>query len=218
MTNQTVTNSKTKKVIFDKIDWKQFSPGPVIGVDEVGRGCLAGPVYAAACVLQSDELVDQMIDSKLIKEKNRGELANLIQQHHKVAIGFATVEEIEKLNILNAALLAMKRAVENLGVVSGHVLVDGNKKIPGLSGFQQTTIVKGDLRVAPISAASIVAKVARDQVMYDLDKEFPQYQFGVHKGYATPIHRKAIQEYGPIAVHRKTFGGVKEYLLGSSQG
>lgn len=205
-----------KQQEFDKIDWKIFGPQPVIGVDEVGRGCLAGPVYAAACILKSDELVELMTDSKLIKEKNRTVIAEQIQLKHHVAIGFATVEEIESLNILNAALLAMKRAVENLGVNEGHILVDGNKKIPGLEKFQQTTIVKGDLRVAPISAASIVAKVARDQMMYEMDKKFPQYQFAVHKGYATPIHRKAIQEFGPTAIHRKTFGGVKEYLLGSS--
>ncbi len=207
---------KTKKNDLEKIDWKLFGPNPVIGVDEVGRGCLAGPVYAAACVLLSDELTEVMTDSKLIKEKNRSVIAEKIQAKHRVAIGFATVEEIEKLNILNAALLAMKRAVENLELTHGHVLVDGNRKIPDLSHqFQQTTIVKGDLRVAPISAASIVAKVTRDQVMYELDKEFPQYQFAVHKGYATPIHRKAIQEFGPTAIHRKTFGGVKEYLLGT---
>ncbi|MBV2168724.1 MAG: ribonuclease HII, partial [Bdellovibrio sp.] len=123
---------KNSQIEFPKIDWTEFSPTPVIGVDEVGRGCLAGPVYAAAVIFRSDSLNDLVTDSKLLSEKRRDELAELILKEHQVGIGSATVEEIDEINILNAALLAMKRAVEQLGVSSGHVLVDGNKKIPGL--------------------------------------------------------------------------------------
>jgi ribonuclease HII len=153
----------SQKLILPKIDYKIFEPAPIIGVDEVGRGCLAGPVYAAAVIFKTDLLQDLVTDSKLLTEKRREELAEIILKEHHVGIGSATVDEIDEINILNAALLAMKRAIESLGVLSGHVLVDGNKKIPNLNGFHQTTIVKGDLRVAPISAASIVAKVTRDR-------------------------------------------------------
>lgn len=206
------TKEKKVKPHYDFIDWKQFGPEPVIGVDEVGRGCLAGPVYAAAVIFKSDILSDLVTDSKLLSEKRREELHDLILKEHQVGIGYATPEEIDELNILNAALLAMKRAVEKLGVEnSGHVLVDGNKKIPDLMGFEQTTIVKGDLRVAPISAASIVAKVTRDRLMKELGKEFPHYGFEVHKGYCTALHKAGIEKYGPCIQHRKSFAGVKEH-------
>ncbi|WP_415063724.1 ribonuclease HII [Bdellovibrio sp.] len=203
---------KKSQIEFPKIDWTEFSPTPVIGVDEVGRGCLAGPVYAAAVIFRSDSLSDLVTDSKLLSEKRRDELAELILKEHQVGIGSATVEEIDEINILNAALLAMKRAVEQLGVSSGHVLVDGNKKIPGLKGFEQTTVVKGDLCVAPISAASIVAKVTRDRLMKDLGVQYPHYGFEVHKGYSTPVHKQSIATHGPCLVHRKSFAGVKEFV------
>lgn len=204
--------AKKEKIEFPKIDWKEFSPSPVIGVDEVGRGCLAGPVYAAAVIFKSEALSDLVTDSKLISEKRRDEMAELILREHHVGIGSATVEEIDELNILNAALLAMNRAIQALGVKGGHVLVDGNKKIPNLPGFQQTTVVKGDLRVAPISAASIVAKVTRDRLMKELGVQYPHYGFEVHKGYSTPIHKQSIVEHGPCVVHRRSFAGVKEYV------
>jgi ribonuclease HII len=196
-----------------KIDWHQFSPSPVIGVDEVGRGCLAGPVFAAAVIFNSDHLSELVTDSKLLSECRRSEMAKEILASHRVGIGSASVEEIDELNILQASLLAMKRAIENLGVKSGHILVDGNQKIPGLFNFQQTTIIKGDLRVAPISAASIVAKVTRDQLMKDLGVQFPVYAFEKHKGYSTLIHKKAIADNGPCEMHRRTFAGVKEHLM-----
>lgn len=182
-------------------------------MDEVGRGCLAGPVYAAAVIFRSEALHELVTDSKLLSEKRREELAEKILAEHHVGIGSASVEEIEQLNILNAALLAMKRAVEQLGVSGGHVLVDGNKKIPNLPGFAQTTIVKGDLRVAPISAASIVAKVTRDRLMKDLGVQYPAYGFEIHKGYSTPVHKKSIVAHGPCIEHRKTFAGVKEFVV-----
>ncbi len=206
-------NSKTSKLQLPEINWRDYSPAPVIGVDEVGRGCLAGPVYACAVIFKTDSLTDVVTDSKLLSEKRREELYDLILKEHLVGIGSASVEEIDSINILNAALLAMKRAVEALGVSSGHILVDGNKKIPQMpNAFQQTTVVKGDLRVAPISAASIVAKVTRDRLLKDMATEYPQYGFEQHKGYSTAIHKEAIRIHGPIAVHRKTFAGVKEYL------
>lgn len=207
----------TKKDEYPKVDWTQFSPTPVIGVDEVGRGCLAGPVYAAAVVFKSNALEDLVTDSKLLSEERREELAALISKEHLVGIGYASVEEIDKLNILQASLLAMKRAVEKLNIKSGHVLIDGNVKIPGLVGFEQTTFVKGDLRVPPISAASIMAKVTRDNVMKKLGEQYPYYGFQAHKGYSTPIHKASIVQHGPCSIHRKTFAGVKEYLTEESE-
>lgn len=198
-----------------KVDYKIFEPAPVAGVDEVGRGCLAGPVYAAAVILRSDIGLDRLTDSKLLSEKRRDELAKLIHAEHWVGIGSASVEEIDQINILQASFLAMKRAlhevVQKIGVPVGHVLVDGNFKLPGYLG-KQTPLVKGDLRCAPISAASIVAKVARDTLMKEIGEEHPNYGFEGHKGYASPTHKKAIAEHGPIVWHRKTFAGVKEYI------
>jgi ribonuclease HII len=213
--SQNSSMAKSNEIIFEKIDWKKFSPGPVVGVDEVGRGCLAGPVYAAAVCLKDDSVVAALTDSKLLSEKKREELMPLILSHHWVGVGFATVEEIDSINILQASLLAMKRAVGNLeiamGCPTGHLLVDGNMKVPGLT-MKQTTLVKGDLRCAPISAASIVAKVTRDRLMKDLGREFPSYGFEGHKGYAAPTHKKAIEAVGPCIHHRRSFAGVKEHL------
>jgi ribonuclease HII len=197
------------------VNWKILGPGPLFGVDEVGRGCLAGPVVAGAACLLSDELVDEMTDSKLLSEKQREDLAPRIQEKHLVGIGFASVEEIDEINILQASLLAMKRAVHELEKQmkrkAGHLLIDGTFKIPGLR-TKQTTYVQGDLRVAPISAAAIVAKVYRDRWMKEIGKEHPHYGFEEHKGYASPKHRRAIADHGPCLWHRKTFSGVREYL------
>ncbi len=197
--------------MFPPFDWKSLKPQPVIGVDEVGRGCLAGRVYAAAVILQSEEGIKQYTDSKLLTASRREELKNHILIHHKVGIGFATVHEIDEINILKAALLAMRRAVEQLCVLDGHIVVDGTFKVPGIA-LPQTTLVKGDLRCAPVAAASIVAKVARDQYMLDLAAQYPQYAFEKHKGYSTKDHKQKIVEYGVSPEHRKTFRGVKEYL------
>ena len=197
------------------MDHTTFAPAPIVGVDEVGRGCLAGPVYAGAVCLRSDDSLLLLTDSKLLSEKRRDEIAPLILNSHWVGIGSASVEEIDELNILQASLLAMKRAVEELekqmGFSAGHVLVDGNQKIPDLKR-PQTTLVKGDLRCLPISAASIVAKVARDQLMRDLAEKFPVYGFEKHKGYGCKTHRDAIATHGPSVWHRQSFRGVKEHL------
>lgn len=200
---------------LEPVDWKTFLPAPVVGVDEVGRGCLAGPVYAAAVCLKSDYLVEAFTDSKVLSEKRREQLAPEILAHHWVGIGFATVEEIDELNIFHASFLAMKRAVKKLeahmDMKTGHLLVDGSFKVPGLR-CEQTALVKGDLRCASISAASIVAKVTRDQLMKRISERYPVYGFESHKGYACPSHKKAIAEAGPCQIHRRSFSGVKEHL------
>lgn len=198
--------------MLEKINWRQYSPSPIIGVDEVGRGCLAGPVFAGAAILISDQLESELTDSKLLTENKRQILSDKIKIHHRVSIGWASEEEIEKLNIFQATFLAMKRAVLGLGEKHGHLLVDGKFPIPHLNEFNQTPLVKGDLRAAPISAASICAKVARDQLMIELSREYPGYGLEKHKGYATLIHRNAIQKLGPSPIHRRSFGGVKEFL------
>ncbi len=197
--------------MLKRFDWESVVPKPVIGVDEVGRGCLAGRVYAGAVCLKSDEIISEFTDSKILSEKRREELAEHILNTHQASIAFATVEEIEKINILQASFLAMKRAVMGLGLNQGHVLVDGHQTLPDLPGYVQTPLIKGDLRAAPISAASIVAKVARDRYMKGLANDFPVYGFEKHKGYATKIHQSAIQTHGPCVEHRKTFAGVKEW-------
>lgn len=195
------------------ISWKKFGPGHVVGLDEVGRGCLAGPVYAAAVIFKSDRGVRSITDSKLLSEERREELAHIIRTEHLVGIGSASVEEIDEINILQASFLAMRRALAQLQVETACLLVDGHMKIPGLEGYEQHPIIKGDLRVKLIGAASIVAKVERDRMMKELGEKFPHYGFEVHKGYATPQHRAGIKKHGPCQWHRKSFGGVKEYLL-----
>lgn len=203
---------------MEKFDWLALKPQPVIGVDEVGRGCLAGPVYAAAVIIRQDFPYQHFTDSKVLSAKRREELSLEIKSHHMAALGFASVDEIEKINILQASLLAMKRAIENLGVKSGHVLVDGHQKIPGLPmGLAQSTLIKGDLRAEPVAAASIVAKVARDFLMVQLDEKYPGYGFAKHKGYGTSDHREAIAQLGPTDQHRRLFAGVKEHLTRQRQ-
>lgn len=197
--------------------WDKLKEKIVIGVDEVGRGCLAGPVYASAVILNTENDFSEFTDSKKISASRRDKISKQIQEDHYVGIGFATVLEIEKLNILHAALLAMKRAVEKLNLKDVdpsevHILVDGPYKIPGLEKYTQTPVIKGDLRAAPISAASIVAKVTRDQVITDLAGQYPQYGFEKHKGYSTKVHKEAIAIHGPCPEHRRLFKGVKEFL------
>jgi ribonuclease HII len=199
------------KINFEKYDWRALNPQPVIGVDEVGRGCLAGPVYAAAVIIPEGFDTQGLTDSKKISEKKRNQLSEKIWQGCEVSLGFASVEEIDEINILWASLLAMKRAVEGLKKTSAHVLVDGNKKIPKIT-LPQTTLVKGDLRAEPVSAAAIVAKVYRDKLMKELAEKFPGYGLEGHKGYATQDHKEAIEKLGPQYFHRKSFAGVKEHL------
>lgn len=195
---------------YPPVNWKAFRPHPIIGVDEAGRGCLAGPVFSAAVILKTDE---NYPDSKQVSPAKRKELANIIINKHIYAIGMADVEEIETLNIFQAAFLSMKRAIMQLAVKKGHILVDGRFLIPKMPHyFRQTNFIKGDQRLSPIAAASIIAKVKRDEWISKQDKQYPHYGFSTHKGYATLQHRKAIARYGPCPLHRKYFSGVKEHL------
>ncbi len=205
-----------KKFAYPIYKWQQQTP-PVVGVDESGRGCLAGPVYAAAVIFKKNADPTLYTDSKLLSASRRNQLFDLIYEQAYVGVGFASVLEIEQINILKASLLAMKRAVENLAidnkkVLPGIILVDGKFKIPGLAE-PQVALIKGELRASPIAAASIVAKVSRDRLMDEMHEKFPQYAFLQHKGYATRIHRAAIKKYGPTSHHRQSFAGVKEHLV-----
>ena len=200
------------QAMFEPFLWEELSPQPVIGVDEVGRGCLAGPVYAAAVIIPPDFKPEGLTDSKKLSAKRRETLSEMIHKECLVSLGFATVEEIDKLNILRASLLAMYRAVEGLKQSQAFVIVDGNQKIPELK-YPQQTLIKGDFRASPIAAASIVAKVYRDNLMKELDGEYPGYGLMEHKGYATDTHKKAIQKLGPSLLHRISFSGVNEYVL-----
>ncbi|HMQ02245.1 MAG TPA: ribonuclease HII [Candidatus Doudnabacteria bacterium] len=184
----------------------------VVGVDEAGRGPLAGPVVAAAVWFEQE--VDapwwqQIRDSKKLNEARRGELAQIISTHAQVGIGLADVAEIELNNILQASLQAMKRAIENLQVSlqDSHVLVDGKFLIPDLLAHEQRAVVKGDSLIHSIAAASIVAKVTRDNLMKEYSEKFPQYGFAQHKGYGTAAHIQAIKQYGLSPIHRVSFCG-----------
>ena len=182
----------------------------VAGCDEVGRGPLAGDVVAAAVIL-GDELPQGLNDSKKLSERKREALFETIKQIAVCcAIGRASVEEIDRLNILNASLLAMKRAVESLSVRPDHVLVDGNK-LPNWN-FTAEAIVGGDGSVHCISAASIIAKVTRDREMKALDEAYPGYGLAKHKGYPTAQHLKALQHLGITPIHRKSFAPVARML------
>ena len=176
----------------------------VCGIDEAGRGPLAGPVCAAAVVLPRDLEIEGLNDSKKLSDKRRRVLFDEITaQTVTYGIAFATEQEIDEINILQATFLAMRRAVEQLGVQPELALVDGNRD-PGL-GIPTRTIVKGDGLSASIAAASILAKVTRDRWMEELDAKYPQYGFAVHKGYGTKRHYAALTEFGPCEEHRQTF-------------
>lgn len=177
------------------------------GVDEVGRGPLAGPVVAAAVILDPAKLIDGLTDSKKISEKKRERLYDEIRSGALAwSIAQASVEEIDRLNILHASMLAMKRAVDTLRPTPEHVLVDGNR-VPDLDMPAQA-LVKGDMRVACISAASILAKVWRDRHMLELDREYPGYGLAKHKGYPTKAHLAALNELGVTEIYRKSFAPV----------
>lgn len=178
---------------------------PIIaGVDEAGRGPLAGDVYAAAVILPSDLIIEGINDSKKLSPKKREKLYDeIIEKAEAFCIASASVEEIEKLNILNADMLAMKRAVEGLKRNVDIVLIDGNKA-PDVA-FKTCPVIKGDASSQSIAAASILAKVARDRYMLELDKQYPEYQFSKHKGYGTKLHYEMIKKYGISKVHRPSF-------------
>ena len=176
----------------------------ICGVDEAGRGPLAGDVYAAAVILDNDVYIEGLNDSKKLTEKKREILYDeIISKAKAYCIATASVEEIEKFNILQATFMAMRRAVEGLGITPDMALVDGNRE-PGLSCSSQT-VVKGDGLSASIAAASILAKVSRDRYMAEIAEKYPQYCFEKHKGYGTKLHNELILEYGPSPVHRMSF-------------
>lgn len=187
----------------------------VCGVDEAGRGPLAGPVYAAAVILSGEAPIEGLTDSKKLTAFRRNALAEEIRRRALAwAVASASVEEIDALNILQAALLAMRRAVEQLALAPQEVLVDG-LHCPKVS-CPARAIVKGDASVPVISAASILAKVARDAEMMELHRRYPQYHFDRHKGYPTPVHLEALRRHGASAVHRSSFGPVAD-ILGRSK-
>jgi ribonuclease HII len=182
--------------------------GAVAGVDEAGRGCLAGPVVAAAVILPGHWDLPGLTDSKKLSPEKRDELAPAIKaQAQAWALGLAWPPEIDRVNILRASLEAMRRAVLHLKVRPSLVLVDGNQNIP--LDLPQRTVVGGDLTVPAISAASILAKTFRDHLLTRLDRRYPGYGLAGHKGYGTAEHREAVRRLGPCPLHRMTFRGVK---------
>jgi len=234
------------------LEKRLFSEGYeiIIGIDEAGRGPLAGPVVACATSLkatchpersegshakasttnlegffadaQNDKLFNLIRDSKTLSEKQREEIYNFILENFNVGVGICDHETIDRINILEASFLAMKKALADLersdlkpakvGPLKKIILLDGNKKIPNLSQ-EQKAIVNGDKYVKSISAASIIAKVTRDRMMRQMHEKYPQYQFDRHKGYGTKLHMDSLQKYGPCEIHRQSFRPVRKALL-----
>lgn len=193
------------------MDWLEFEKEAlakgyksVCGVDEAGRGPLAGPVCAAAVILPEGMIIDGVNDSKKLSEKKRESLFDVIrEQALSYSIAYATVDEIEEINILNATMLAMRRAIDGLDIKADYAMIDGNK-IPPID-IDAECIVKGDAKSMSIACASILAKVSRDRLLYKYAEEYPMYGFDKHKGYGTKVHREAILKYGPCPYHRKSF-------------
>lgn len=193
------------------MDWLEFEKEAlakgyksVCGVDEAGRGPLAGPVCAAAVILPEGVIIEGVNDSKKLSEKKRESLFDVIrEQALSYSIAYATVDEIEEINILNATMLAMRRAIDGLDIKADYAMIDGNK-IPPLD-IDAECIVKGDAKSMSIACASILAKVSRDRLLYKYAEEYPMYGFDKHKGYGTKVHREAILKYDPCPYHRKSF-------------
>jgi len=183
----------------------------IAGIDEAGRGPLAGPVVAAAVILDPDVPVPGVDDSKKLTPKKRERLFDeLTAKARAVGVGIVSPAGIDRINILQASLLAMQRAVDDMKIQPDCLLIDGLFKIP--TALPQEPITKGDSRSVSIAAASIVAKVTRDRLMQTYHQTYPQYGFAGHKGYPTPAHKDAIRRFGCCPIHRRTFKGVKEYL------
>src|ERR1041384_3005054 len=180
----------------------------IAGADEVGRGSLAGPVVAAACILNLDDLPEGINDSKQLTRLQRERIAEEIERR-AIAFSVQRIEhdEIDQINILKASLRAMELSIKALRPLPDYVLIDGHQEVPNLD-CPQSTIVKGDCLSVSVAAASIVAKVARDQWMREYDEQYPGYGFSLHAGYNTRMHQEAIQRLGPSAIHRLTFRGV----------
>lgn len=183
----------------------------VAGVDEAGRGPLAGPVVAASVILPPDCDYEQFKDSKKLTPKAREKLyAELWEINAMIGVGVVSAEGIDRINILQASLLAMQRATHLLPLRPDYLLVDGKFPVP--ITIPQQALIKGEIKSASIAAASIIAKVTRDELMQKLHLKFPAYNFHKHKGYPTVMHRRAIRNHGPCEIHRKTFKGVREYI------
>jgi ribonuclease HII len=186
----------------------------IAGVDEVGRGPLVGAVVAAAVILDPENWIEGLADSKKLSEKKRNLLdVEIREKALSWSLGRAEPHEIDEINILQASLLAMKRAVEGLSIHPDHLKIDGNKEIH--MEISMETIIKGDSKVAAISAASIIAKVARDKEMLALDTQYPEYGFAGHKGYPTKAHREALIKHGATPQHRVSFKPVREVIENS---
>ncbi|MFT5593296.1 MAG: ribonuclease HII [Oceanicoccus sp.] len=182
------------------------------GVDEAGAGPLCGDVVAAAVVLDPNNPIAELNDSKKLSEKKREMLFPIIKEKALAyCIARCSAQEIDEINILNARMLAMSRAIDGLKIKVQHALIDGNRLPKNLS-CDGTAIVKGDALVGAISAASVLAKVQRDHDMVELDKQYPQYGLAKHKGYPTKAHLEALEEFGPTEIYRKTYGPVKKWL------
>ena len=182
----------------------------VAGIDEAGRGPWAGPVVSAVVILNEKNIPDGLNDSKKLSEKKRLSLYSSIYNFHSVGVGISSIEEIDSMNVLQATFLSMKRAVEDLNPQPEYILVDGNLD-PGLN-FKTKCIIKGDSISISIAAASVIAKVTRDNLMLKLDKEFPNYNWKKNKGYGTAEHRNALELHGPCKYHRKSFSPINKML------
>jgi len=193
---------------------EQSIPGTIAGIDEAGRGPLAGPVVAGAVILDPANFPEGLRDSKTLSERRRGELAKALWQCATIGVGVASVEEIDKINILQATLLAMSRAAANLPVRPDVCIVDGNIK-PKLR-CPAYTVVKGDAKSFSIAAASIIAKTTRDRMMRELAREFPHYAWEKNKGYGVAAHREALEHHGVTPHHRKSFAPIHNMLYADS--
>ena len=183
----------------------------IAGVDEVGRGSLIGPVYAAAVILKKNLNKKKLKDSKKLTKKNREILEKYIKKNSHWSIGSASLKEIEKLNILNASLLAMKRAIIKLKIKPKQVLIDGNK-VPKIKNYNLKYVIKGDEKIPEISAASIIAKVSRDRLITKMSKKYIRYSWNKNAGYGTKDHLSAIKKFGITKHHRKTFQPIHNIL------
>lgn len=183
----------------------------VAGVDEAGRGPLAGPVVAAACILPHNHIYENLNDSKLLTPKQRATLFTQIAATATYAIGVIDVETIDKINILQATFCAMKQAIAALSVPPDYLLIDGNQ-LPRIEEIPAESLIQGELKSISIAAASVVAKEIRDRIMEKYDVQWPEYGFKKHKGYATDQHVRAIYEFGPCPIHRKSFDPVLSLL------
>jgi ribonuclease HII len=200
-----------KSLVLDQATFDWDIPGLVAGVDEAGRGPLAGPVFAAAVILDDLSPISGLADSKKLSSKKRDLLYDIIKaQALCFCVATASVQEIDEMNILQATLLAMQRAVKGLRLKPRKVLVDGNR-LPVLD-IHSEAIVQGDSKVASISAASILAKVERDRWCVEIDSQYPLYGFAIHKGYGTSIHLNALKQHGPCVLHRRSFAPVAQLL------